>query len=293
MNENEDLGLSKDWFIRLLKGAGVGIGGILPGLSGGVLAVIFGLYDKIIDFLGNITQNFWRNVRYFIPVVLGFGAGVVVFAAFVEKAFGTYEAIFTSLFIGFVIGTFPLIFKQAGEEGRNVSDLAIMGVTAIGLFFLMVLGGANLTQLEPSVGNWLFSGALIGLGVVVPGMSPSNFLIYFGLYEKMSAGISSFDFSVIIPLGIGFVVCILLLAKFVKWLFKKFYSKMYHFILGTVLGSSLAIFPTVVFPSFTAERLAEAGLSFGLNLTLSVVAVVAGAAFSLWFSRIEEKYSKD
>lgn len=284
--------LSKDWFIRLLKGAAVGIGGILPGLSGGVLAVIFGLYDEIIGFLGNITKNFFQNVRYFLPVGIGGVIGVVIFSAFVEKAFGQYEAMFTCLFIGFVVGTFPSLWKTAGEKGRSTVDISILAVSAIGLTLLMVIGGQSLTQLAPSFLTWMFSGALIGLGVIVPGMSPSNFLIYFGLYEKMSAGISSFDFSVIIPLVIGGLLCVLLLAKLASWLFKRFYSKMYHFILGMVIGSSVAIFPTVILPAFSSEGLASSGLSFIATLLFSIVMFIIGVIFSYWFSGIEAKYSK-
>ena len=71
---------SKDWFLRLVKGMFVGIGGILSGLSGGVLAVIFGIYDKMLRFLGNLTDRFWQNVRYFIPVGIGFVLGILLFS---------------------------------------------------------------------------------------------------------------------------------------------------------------------------------------------------------------------
>ncbi|MDK6520717.1 DUF368 domain-containing protein [Aerococcus urinae] len=291
--ENEDKVFSKDWWLRLVKGAFVGIGGILPGLSGGVLAVIFGIYDKLLNFLGNITHKFWQNVRYFIPVGIGFVIGIILFSFFVMKAFGSYEALFTCLFIGFVVGTFPSLFKQAGQEGRSTTDYLVMGLTALALFALMVFGGQHFSHLTPSFGVWLFSGALIGLGVIVPGMSPSNFLIYFGLYEKMSAGISHLNMGVIIPLGLGAILCVLALAKVANWLFDHYYAKMYHFILGTVIGSSLAIFPTVVFTAFTPEGLMETGLSFMTTLILAIVMFVAGVIFSYWFSGIEEKYSPD
>lgn len=292
MNKKNFVDSPRDWFIRLLKGAIVGIGGILPGLSGGVLAVIFGLYDDILNFLGNITKDFVRNVKYFLPVGIGGALGVIIFAAFVEQAFGQYKAIFTCLFIGFVVGTFPSLFKSAGKQGRNNVDGLIMGLTAVLLFLLMVVGGQALTAVEPSILAWLFSGALIGLGVIVPGMSPSNFLIYFGLYEKMSAGISALDFQVIIPLGIGFMICIIGLAKIANWLFDRYYAKMYHFILGTVIGSSAAIFPTVVLPAFSSQGLAVSGLSFTATLLLSVLFFVLGVAFSYWFSGIEAKYGR-
>src|SRR5699024_2053656 len=156
----------------------------------------------------------------------------------------------------------------------------------------MFLGGQGITQVQPSFIAWVLSGALIGLGVIVPGMSPSNFLIYFGLYDKMAAGISAFDFSVIIPLAIGLVSCVLLFAKLVNWLFGRYYSKMYHFILGMLVGSSVAIFPTTVFPSLTTEGLANSVLSFPMAIIFSIVMFILGTIFSFWFSRIEDKYSK-
>lgn len=293
MNNKNESEFSADWFIRLLKGAAVGIGGILPGLSGGVLAVIFGLYDRIISFLANITENFWKNVRYFIPVGIGFILGILVFSVFVEKAFGQYAAIFITLFIGFVVGTLPSLFNAAGQEGRDTTDWTILGITAVAIFLLMYLGGQGVTQVEPSFFAWIMSGALIGLGVIVPGMSPSNFLIYFGLYDKMAAGIAAFDFGVIIPLALGGLLCVIALAKAAEWAFKHYYSKMYHFILGTVIGSSIALFPTQVFPSFSTEGLAVSGLSFMSTLIWCIVAFVIGTILSFLFSKFEDSVDRD
>ncbi|MGP6140745.1 DUF368 domain-containing protein [Jeotgalibaca sp. A127] len=293
--EEKSMVLAKDnpqkWFVRFLKGIAVGVGAILPGLSGGVLAVIFNIYDPLLKFLGNMKQHFKENVLYFIPVGIGGVLGVVLFSLFVEQAFGKFAAQFTCLFIGFVAGTFPSLFKTAGKEGRNNGDWLTLVLSAVAIFLIMLMGSASLTAVQPSFLAWIFSGILIGLGVIVPGMSPSNFLIYFGLYDKMAAGISAFDFSVIIPLGIGVVACVIFFAKLANWLFFKYYSKMYHFILGMVVGSSLAIFPTTVFPSMTQRGLQESGLTFGSALVFSVVMFIIGTIFSLWFSRVENKYS--
>src|SRR5690554_4522525 len=130
-----------DWFIRLLKGALVGIGFILPGLSGGVLAVIFGIYDPLIRFLANLKHNFLMNVRYFIPVGFGAALGILLFAVVVEKAFGKYAAQFVCLFIGFVAGTFPSLYKTAGQKGRKGSDIGILSISTLAIFFLMIVGG--------------------------------------------------------------------------------------------------------------------------------------------------------
>ncbi len=153
------------------------------------------------------------------------------------------------------------------------------------IFTLMLFGGQQLTEIKPNFMVWLGSGLLMGLGLIVPGgMSPSNFLIYFGLYDKMAIGIKDFDFGVIIPLIIGFIICVLLFAKAASWLFRKYYSGMYHFILGMVIGSSLAIFPTVVFPAFASEQLAIAGLNFGGAFLFFVYYFLSQAHMHLTFS---------
>ena len=108
-----------DWFIRLVKGALVGIGFILPGLSGGVLAVIFGIYDPLIRFLANLRDKFLKNVLYFLPVGIGAAIGIILFAVVVERAFGKYAAQFVCLFVGFVAGTFPSLSKTARSRAEG------------------------------------------------------------------------------------------------------------------------------------------------------------------------------
>lgn len=290
---NQKISPVADWFIRLAKGTLVGIGFILPGLSGGVLAVIFGIYDPLIRFLANLKHNFLKNVRYFIPVGFGAALGILLFAVVVEKAFGKYAAQFVCLFIGFVAGTFPSLYKTAGQKGRKGSHIGILSISTLAIFFLMIVGGQQLTEVTPNILVWLGSGLLMGLGLIVPGMSPSNFLIYFGLYDKMAIGIKNFDFGVIIPLIIGFILCVLLFSKLAAYLFRKYYSGMYHFILGMVVGSSLAIFPTVVFPAFTEEQLAATGLSFGGAILFCIVLFIVGTLASYLFSKVEEKYPRE
>ncbi|HQD22201.1 MAG TPA: DUF368 domain-containing protein [Arachnia sp.] len=280
------------WFARLAKGAAVGVGAILPGLSGGVLAVIFKLYDPMIRFLANIKRNFVSNVLFFIPVGIGMMLGIVGFSVVVEAAFGRYAAQFTCLFIGFVIGTFPSLYRQAGKRGRSARDLVVMAAAAVGIFALMYLGGDSAwLQVQPSIPVWFGSGALIGLGVILPGMSPSNFLIYFGLYDKMASGIKNLDPGTIIPLAVGVVVCVVLLAKAVEWALHRSYSTVFHLILGMVIGSSVAIFPTVVFPAFSPDGLAASGLSLGGSIAFAVALLVAGTVASFLFSRVEDRYS--
>ena len=281
-----------DWFIRFVKGAIVGIGAILPGLSGGVLAVIFGIYDPLIRFLADLRKDFVKNFKYFLPIVLGVGAGIVLFSAVVAKAFGKYEAQFVCLFIGFVLRSFPSLYRTAGLKGRSGKHLVIMAVTAIALFLVLLKGEVVLTNVTPSIPVWLASGAIVGLGFIVPGLSPSNFLIYLGLYDKMANGIKNLDFAVVIPLVIGAGLCILIFAKLMTWLFDRYYASVYHFILGTIIGSSLVIFPVVVFPAFSKDALAASGLSFISSLIFCVVLLIIGIIISWKFSQLEERVER-
>lgn len=268
-----------DWVIRFLEGILVGIGFITPGLSGGVLAVVFGIYEPLMRFLGNLRDKFFKNVVYFLPVGLGGVIGVVAFSAVVDFAFSNYPAQFTWLFIGFIAGTFPSLFKTSGKQGRKSWHWILLVLVAVGTLFLMRwLDDFQGVQLSPSFTNWLMSGALIGLGVVVPGMSPSNFLIYLGLYQLMAAGIRGLDLGVILPLFLGGLVCVLSLARLIAWLFKKYYTLLYHLILGIVVGSTIVIIPEGV---------------RGWGLAVSAGIFLAGAAVSYGLAKLDEKYARE
>ena len=153
-----------DWLIRLIKGIIVGIGFILPGLSGGVLAVIVGMYDPLIRVLANLKERFLKNLLFFLPFAIGAAIGIVLFAVVVEKAFGKYAAQFVCLFVGFVAGTFPSLYRTAGKEGRKSRDFIVLILSAVGIFALMLAGGKQLTEVDPNILSWLASGLLMGLG---------------------------------------------------------------------------------------------------------------------------------
>lgn len=265
-----------DWFIRMLKGALVGIGAILPGLSGGVLAVVFGLYEPLLQFLANLRVRFLDNFRYFLPVGIGGVLGVFLFSAVVDFAFENYAAQFIWLFVGFIAGTFPSLLKTSAEQGRRPWHWLLLVGMSVGMYyFLHWMETVRNVTVTPSIGVWLLSGIIMALGLVVPGMSPSNFLIYLGLYQPMASGIRQLDFTVIIPIILGMVICILVFAKLVSWLFNKAHAVMYHLILGIVVGSTLAIIPSGV---------------TGWGAVASAILFVLGAAGSFALAKLDEKY---
>lgn len=280
--------------LRFLKGILIGIGAILPGLSGGVLSVIFGLYQPILDLFSKFTDRFVRRLKYLFPVILGAGLGILIFSVFVSYAFESYQVIFVCLFMGFVIGTLPSLWRTAGLQGRNTTDIITMLIATAGIYLsLTMISQAQMGTISDSFLNWVVAGALIGLGMIVPGMSPSNFLIYFGMYDRMTDAIKGFDFAVIIPLMLGALLSVLIFSRLVNSLLEKHYSIFYHIIVGLVIGSTIAIVPQVIVPGFSAPSLEAMGLSLPVTVVLALVALALGALFSFAFSKFEDRVERE
>lgn len=268
----------KDWILRFVKGMFIGSGFILPGVSGGALAAIFGIYERIISFLAHITRNFKENVLFFIPVGLGGVTGVFLLSFMVSFVLGQYQTVIMWFFVGCIIGTVPSLWKEAGKEGRTTREYIILIVSFVLGFLFLWKGSALFSNVNQNFFTWIIAGALIGLGMIVPGLSPSNFLLYMGMYKAMSDGIKNLDFSVIIPIGIGGLVCVLGLSKVMDHIFSKAFPQMFHFIMGIVFASTVMIIP-----------LDYSGIGIG-GIVGCVVLCLAGAALGWWMSRLEEKY---
>lgn len=269
----------KNWLLRFVKGMFIGSGFILPGVSGGALAAVFGIYERIISFLAHLTKNFKENVLYFIPVGLGGLTGVFLLSFAVSFLLGSYTTIILWFFVGCILGTIPALMREAGKKGRNQTDKIIMGVTFVVALVLLIFGQKNFGgQVDQNFFTWLLAGALIGLGIIVPGLSPSNFLVYMGMYKAMSDGIKTLDFGVMVPLALGGIVCVLALSKVMDYIFSIAYSKLFHFILGVVFASTIMIVP-----------LDYTGVS-AFGFVMCAVLCVAGAALGWFMSSLEDKY---
>ncbi|MDM8213858.1 DUF368 domain-containing protein [Enterococcus hirae] len=260
----------------------IGSGFILPGVSGGALAAVFGIYERIISFLAHLTKNFKENVLFFIPVGLGGVTGVFLLSFVVSFLLGTYETPILWFFVGCIIGTVPSLWKEAGKKGRNNTDVIVMIITFIvGLIFLAFGEKLFHGAVDQNFFTWMIAGFLIGLGMIVPGLSPSNFLVYMGMYKAMADGFKDGNLGVIVPLAIGGLVCVLGLSKVMDFIFQKSYAKLFHFILGIVFASTIMIVP-------------KDYSGFGIGGYLAcVLLTIGGALLGWWMSNLEEKYLPD
>lgn len=271
----------QSWWIRFIKGMFIGSGFIIPGISGGALAAIFGLYERIIRFLANIRDHFLENVRFFIPVGLGALLGIAILSWGVSYLLGNYETIILWFFVGAILGTAPALWQEAGLEGRSNLDIAILAVSFVGGLILLQAGRQIAGNLQPSFFAWMLCGGLIALGILIPGLSPSNFIVYLGLYQAMADGFKRLDLGVIIPIGIGGFVTIFLLAKAINYIFDHYYSQFFHFIFGIVMASTVMIIP---------EQSAFVGFGF-IEYAMCVVMLLTGSGVGRWMANLEARYT--
>lgn len=229
------------WF---LEGIVVGFGAILPGISGGTLCVAFGMYRPIIELISNIKEGLKKNGLMLIIFILGVAVGFVGLSGVAAILLEKNTVVVTCVFIGFILGTVPELWRDAGSQGRKKSSIFAMIIGFIVMVILLTLFKTKISvSIAPGLFGYLLCGLLWGLSFIVPGLSSSSLLLFFGLYQPMLKGISTFDFAVLIPMGIGMLLCVVLLSKAVGYAYKKQYSIVSHCVLGIVAATAVMILP--------------------------------------------------
>ncbi len=232
------------FLIYFLQGMLVGTGAILPGVSGGVLCVAFGIYEPMMEFLNHPFVSFRKKYRLFIPLLLGGMVGFVLLAKAVEWFLAVSATAALALFSGLICGTVPGLLKKSAAIGQKKGwNCFIITLIASFTFFHLLeagIGGA----IVPNMWWYLFCGFVWGLSMVIPGLSSSSILLFMGLYQPMAQGIGNLDFMVLIPLGIGFLATIAAASRLVNYLLQHYAAAMSRIILGFVISSVLMITPT-------------------------------------------------
>ena len=180
--------------LRVAQGIIIGAGAILPGISGGVLCVAFGIYEPMMAVIARPLKNSRTHWKLLVPIGIGLALGFVGLAGLIANLLERNSTITTSLFIGLIAGTFPSLLKEGAKQGRTKGMwIALAFSTATLLVFFSILKHSTQTTLTPSFGWFIFCGVLWGISLIVPGMSSSSVLLFFGLYKPLSAGIASLD----------------------------------------------------------------------------------------------------
>ena len=266
---------------NFLKGIIVGIGGIAPGLSGSVLLVILGLYQKTISAIGTLFKNFKENVKFLFPLVLGFGVGVIIFSKIVDYLLGNFEMYTRFAFLGLVLGTIPLFYKEVKKEGFNKKYYLYMVIGAVVGFVLFYFNKG----LFPVITNPnLLQSVLLGIAVagssIVPGVDSAVILSSLGLYELYVGSIANLNFSVLIPAAFGLVIGVLVISFLMNKLLKRFYTATF----SVIFGLFISIIPNVLNES----------CALGLNASsvISIIIMIIGFGVSFFLGDIKGNVAK-
>lgn len=264
--------------VYLIQGAIVGVGAILPGVSGGVLCVAFGIFEPLMELLTNPKKSLRKNYQMFIPFIIGWILGFILLAKGVEAFFSFAPDVAIMLFFGLVCGTIPELFMKSELADTKMSWTPFVLSMSISYVLFHIIEGGEAVVLPENFLSFAFCGFMWGISLIVPGLSSSTVLIYLGIYVPLTEGIASFDLAVLIPFGIGIVVTVLFFAKFVNMLFKNHYAVISRIVLGFVISSSLKSLPH----SFTSAW----------TMIISVVCFAVGFLIAILMDKAEQRKTK-
>lgn len=213
-------------------------------LVAGVFCVAFGIYEKLIDSFLHFYKNIKKNTTFLLPIILGALVSIFVFSNFLQIAFDNFYMLTSFAFIGLILGSFPIVFKQADVSKISFTHIMCLIFSFVFSIYLIVLEKTSVSSLTSFSNLYLvLSGFLMSAGIVIPGVSKTVILMMLGVYSSYLSAISSLNFSILIPLGIGLALGGVVFMVLINFLFSHFKSYTYFLISGFVLGSVFVIFP--------------------------------------------------
>lgn len=246
-----------------LKGILMGVANIIPGVSGGTLAVTLNIFDELIGSINNLFKDFKGSLKFLIPVFLGIGFGIIAFSGLIEFGLANYAFTTNMLFVGLIAGSVPLIFGKATEKGHSTFDYVLAFVVFLGLCYIATKEAGMTNDLQSytfSIGffiKFFIIGVIASSAMIIPGISGSFILMVLGVYYYIISSISLLidylkditNFSLLfeaimplVPMGLGIVVGIFLISKIIGVLLDKSQTKVYFAVLGLIFGSIFTIF---------------------------------------------------
>lgn len=247
---------------EILKGAVIGVANIIPGVSGGTMAVTLGIYDKLIHAVTHIVKEFKESMKLIIPILIGAVLGIGVLSFVIKFLFVQFPVQTNFLFIGLIVGGLPIIWKRLKATNKKVN---VGNLIAFAGFFALVVGMAMIGEAEGSAADVSLNavnmlklflvGVLASATMIIPGVSGSMVLMIIGYYNTIIDTITLFiksalsldmqgmiqGIGVLVPFGIGILIGIGLIAKLIEIVFVKAPNYAYCAILGLIIASPIAI----------------------------------------------------
>ena len=240
---------------KIIAGIAIGIANVIPGVSGGTIAVVFGVYSDLIGAASLDIKTIKANFKIYLCLFGGMGLGVLLFARLFRLVYERFPIQTNFFFIGLIVGSIFIIFEFVREKEQKSSlktaskilwffiGLSIM----LALYFFKGAAASSTAAVETlSLGSFIFlflAGFVGAAAMVIPGISGSFLLLIMGAYYTVIKAITELNIPVLIPVGLGILAGIILSARLIGFLMEKFPKITYAFILGLVAGSIRHMLP--------------------------------------------------
>ncbi len=271
-----------NFLITFLKGIVVGLGAVAPGLSGSILMVIFGLYQRVVSTVSHIFKGFKKNVLFLLPLALGIGIGAVIFSKLIDLPMQAFPMQTSYLFLGLVLGTLPVLIGEVKKEGLRWQHYIYAVIAFAAAFVFFVLGVVDFPEVtDPNIGQGIVLGLAVAAAYLIPGVDSFAILSTFGLYNLWKDSLGNLDFKVLLPAALGLLIGGVVISLLFNQLLSKFYSATY----SVIFGLFIAIIINYGYKECYVACAGELGLN--VKTVVSVILVFVGFGASLLFSRLD------
>lgn len=244
----------KDKIILGFKGFLIGLANIIPGVSGGTMAVSFGIYEEIIEIASNIFKNFKKNMAFILPIGIGAVIAIALLSNVITICLDKYQVATPLLFVGLILGGLPAIVKNIGKKITKPTNLIVFSITILFMLFIYLgikdAKDVDFTNVDAIGYIILFIvGAIAAITMVVPGISGSFVLMLIGYYKPIVKTVSDLthfnnvihNLCILIPFVFGALFGIISVSKLIKYCLKKYPEQTYSSIVAFVLSSVVLI----------------------------------------------------
>ena len=241
--------------LLVIKGFIMGIANIIPGVSGGTLAITLGIYEQLINAVSHLFTNLKKNLEFIIPIGIGAVISILAMSKIINYSLNNFPIPTTLFFIGLIVGGVPLIYRNVkNKEKKGSYIISFLATFALVMILAFAKTGNNVVSLSNlnigMIGIIFLVGMIAAATMVIPGISGSFVLMLLGFYKPILNTISNItnfsllthNLTILIPFGIGVLVGIILIAKLIEYLLNKYETLTYYAILGFIISSIIALF---------------------------------------------------
>ncbi|WP_241481626.1 DUF368 domain-containing protein [Mesobacillus campisalis] len=234
---------------NIFKGMMIGASDVVPGVSGGTIALLVGIYERLIEAINGLLSKEWKkHVIFLIPVGLGVGIAILTLSHLLSWLLEVHPQPTFFFFLGLILAIIPALLVEADyKRTYKAGHYVLLAIAAVGVALTGLVGegqGTVMTNLD--FGDYLFlffAGWLASSAMILPGISGSMVLLLMGVYVTAIDAIKTFNIPVIIAVGTGVVIGLLLTSKLIRYLFLHFRVATYAVVTGFVVGSIFVVYP--------------------------------------------------